>query len=148
MRRAKAAAKLGEVESAMRDLRCVVGAGDAAQAAVAAALLRPLENQLREAKREQRRKGAEKGRAFAAGFARALGGGGGEPQVGGAVPQVGGVVPPPAGKLFFEDRPLDGGQRVTPSTLRQRQRTTPSMVRKWTVRKMIGLWMTTRTIPW
>ena len=35
--------------------------------------------------------------------------------MGGAVPQVGGVVPPPAGKLFFEDRPLDGGQRVSPS---------------------------------
>ena len=113
VRRARAAAKLGEVEGAMRDLRCVVGGGDATQAAAAAALLRPLEAQLREAKREQKRKEAEKKNAFAAGFAGALGGGSGGS--GGGEPQVGGVVPPPAGKYFFEDRPLDGGQRVAPS---------------------------------
>jgi len=113
VRRAKAAAKLGEVEGAMRDLRCVVGGGDATQAAVAARLLRQLETQLLEAKREQRRKEAEKNNAYAAGFAGALGGGSGGS--GGGEPQVGGVVPPPAGKYFFEDRPLDGGQRVAPS---------------------------------
>ena len=111
VRRAKAADKLGEVEGAMSDLRCVVGGGDATQAAVAAVLLRPMETKLREAKKEQRRKEAERNSAFAAGFAGALGGGGGsdgEPQAF--------VVPPPAGKYFFEDRPLDGGLRVTPST--------------------------------
>ena len=114
VRRAKAAARLGEIEGAMRDLRCVEGGGDATQAAVAAALLRPLETQLREAKRDQKRKVAEKNNAFAAGFAGALGGGGGGGS-GGGEPQGGGVVPPPAGKYFFEDRPLDGGQRVEPS---------------------------------
>ena len=85
VRRAKAADKLGDPEAAARDLRRVTGSsstpgvGDAAQVAVAAALLRPIVAKLRDAKKDARRQEDESRSGFRAGFASALGGDGRQP---------------------------------------------------------------------